>query len=191
MSDDDFLRFCQSNPHLDFERDADGTIVLTAPTAGGSSRRNFRLYPPLNIWIEDSGIGGEGFESSGGFTLPNGAVRSPDMAWVSEGRLQTLSDEDWNRFLPLAPDFVVELRSHSDRLGDLTKKMAEYVENGVRLGWLIDPKTRRVHVYRPGAEPEVLEAPDSVDASPELPGFVLDLAPIWNPRRRRESFDPE
>ena len=122
---------------------------------------------------------GKTFDSSTGFTLPNGAVRSPDASWVLLSRWATLSESEQIRFPPICPDFVIGLRSPSDRLSDTQAKMVEYIQNGARLGWLLDPQSRQVHVYRPGQEVEPLEAPDSVSGDPVLPGFVLDLSRIW------------
>ena len=124
---------------------------------------------------------GVAFDSSGGFKLPNGATRSPDAAWVKRSRLAALTRDQKQKFLPLCPDFVIELRSPTDNLQATQDKMREYMDNGAQLGWLIDPLTRRVHAYRPQSQPEILEAPDTVSADPFLPGFRLDLQRIWEP----------
>ncbi len=134
----------------------------------------------LGVWARRDGAGVI-FDSSAGFLLPNGAMRAPDAAWVLRSRLEPLSAEAKERFIPLTPDFVVELRSPSDRLADLERKLEEYRSQGARLGWLIDPQERRIHVYRPGRPPEVLDDPAEVSGAPELPGFLLDLEPIWAP----------
>ncbi len=118
-------------------------------------------------------------DSSGGYVLPDQAMRAPDASWVLRSRLADISPDRREKFLPLCPDFVVEIKSPSDRLAVLQAKMEEYRDNGARLGWLIDPQARRVHVYRPGREAEVLENPATVAGDPELAGFVLDLEPIW------------
>src|SRR5262249_49583803 len=121
------------------------------------------------------------FDSSAGFTLPNGATRSPDVAWVKRSRLATLTAEQKRKFLPLSPDFVVELRSPSDRLASLQEKMEEYVANGTRVGWLIDTETRRVYVYRPGSAVDCVDNPPTLSGEPLLAGFSLDLRAIWDP----------
>jgi Uma2 family endonuclease len=123
---------------------------------------------------------GIGFDSSTGFTLPNGAKRSPDVAWVRRERWEALSEEERDRFPPLCPDFVIELRSRSDPLTPLQEKMAEYIANGAQLGWLIDPGERRLYIYRPEVTPECLEQPEQVSGEPLLPGFELDLREIWS-----------
>ncbi len=150
-----------------------------APASWLSSDSNAELTMQLRQWAKQDGSG-RAFDSSGGFILGNRAVRSPDAAWVRKSRIQQLgpiADE----FLPLAPDFVAELRSPSDRLSALQAKMREYIENGVQLGWLIDRRARRVMIYRPGEPVETLDNPANITANPELSGFVLDLTPIWNP----------
>jgi Uma2 family endonuclease len=134
----------------------------------------------LDAWAENDGSG-IGFDSNGGFILPNGAMRSPDAAWVRRERLANLTAEQKQRFLPLCPDFVIELRSPSDPLSTIQAKMREYTENGARLGWLIDPEERKVHVYKPNEPVEVLGNPDKLSGEPALPGFVLGLKPIWEP----------
>ena len=147
------------------------------PAGADTSRKNAELAVQLGIWAKRDGTGVT-FDSSGGFRLPNGAVRSPDASWVGRTRLAGLSAEERTKFLPLCPDFVVELRSPSDRLPVLRDKMREYVDNGARLGWLIDPLGGQVFVYRPGASVERLEEPDHVSADPVLPGFRLDMEEI-------------
>ena len=178
LSDEDFYQLCGANPDLRMERTAEGEIVIMAPAGGATSNRNFNIVSALATWTERDGSG-MGFDSSAGFRLPNGAVLGPDAAWVRRGRVVALSAEQIEHFLPLAPDFVIELRSPSDRPRVLEAKMAEYIANGVRLGWLIDPYARSVKVYRPGKDPELLNAPERVAGDPELPGFVLELEGIW------------
>ena len=134
----------------------------------------------LRLWAKRSGTG-VAFDSNGGFILPNGAMRSPDASWVRRGRLVALTAEQKQRFLPVCPDFVIELRSPSDRLAPIEAKMREYIENGARLGWLIDPIERKVHVYKNGEPVRALDNPDTLRADPTLPGFVLDLKPSWEP----------
>ena len=180
MDEEQFFEFCQINRGWRIERSAQGDLEVMAPTGGETSNRNFRISVQLGIWTDNDGTG-VAFESSGGFVLPNGAMRSPDASWVRRERLAQLTAEQRQRFLPLCPDFVVELRSTSDPLAVIESKMGEYLENGAHLGWLIDPEGRRVHVYEPGKEVSILETPDEVSGDPVLPGFVLDLRPIWAP----------
>ena len=178
MTEDQFFEFCQANHDLRLERTSSGDIVVMAPEGGGSGYRGSELIAELRDWARRDRTGVV-FGSSAGFTLPNGAVRSPDAAWVRKERLRSLSREQKEKFLPLCPDFVVEVRSPSDRLADLREKMSEYMENGARLGWLLDPQAREAYVYRSGARVQRLRNPGSLAADPELPGFVLDLATIW------------
>jgi Uma2 family endonuclease len=178
MSRDQFFEFCRRNPHISMERTAQGDVVIMTPAGFESSRRNLELAAELLTWSKADGTG-EAVDSSCGFWLPNGAMRGPDAAWIRGDRLATLSAAERKRFLELAPDFVAEIRSPTDRLRILRDKMQEYVDNGVRLAWLIDPIERRVEVYRPGAAPQIHDQPTQVSGDPELPGFVLDLKPIW------------
>lgn len=180
LTDDQLFELCQRNRDLRIEREATGDLLLMTPTGGKSANRNARILARLSRWSERDGSG-ETFDSSGGFLLPNGAMRSPDAAWILRTRLADLPAETRERFLPLCPDFVLELRSPTDPLADLQEKMREYLDNGARLGWLIDPLERRIHVYRPGAKVEVLDDAASVSGSPELPGFELELERIWEP----------
>lgn len=180
LSDDELFELCVRNPELRMERTAGGDLIVMTPAGGISGNRNFEIVGALREWVRHDGTG-QGFDSSTGFLLPNGAMRAPDAAWVLRSRLEPLSREAKERFIPLTPDFVVELRSPSDRLPDLQAKMEEYRDQGARLGWLIDPEERKVYVYRPGRPVEVLVNPDKASGDPELPGFVLDLEPIWAP----------
>jgi Uma2 family endonuclease len=180
MSDECFFNFCQVNREWRIERDAQGEVFIMPPAGGETSGKNARLTTVLTTWSLQDGTG-VAFDSSGGFDLPNGATRSPDAAWVRRSRLATLAPEQKERFLPLCPDFVIELRSPSDRLQTLQDKMQEYLDNGAQLGWLLDTPNRRVFVYRPGKAVECLENPATLAGEPELPGFVLELAKIWQP----------
>jgi len=173
-----FFEFCQLNRDWRIERTAEGELVVMPPTGWKTGNYNLRISAVLLAWADQDGTG-VATDSSTGFDLPNGATRSPDAAWVRRSRLAVLSDEQKARFLPLCPDFVIELRSPSDSLKILQDKMQEYIDNGAQLGWLLDPLDRRVSVYRPGAEVERLEDPVTVAGDPELPGFVLDLGKIW------------
>jgi Uma2 family endonuclease len=178
MSDQQFYDFCRTNPDLRIERNANGEIIIMPPAFSDTGNRNGRVFGQLYVWSEADGTG-EAFDSSSGFTLPNGATRSPDAAWILSDRWDALALEQQASFAPIAPDFVVELRSSSDTLVSLKEKMVEYIANGVRLGLLIDRKNCQVHVYRPDREPEVLDHPESVSCEPEMPGFALKMARIW------------
>jgi Uma2 family endonuclease len=177
LTDEQFFELCSANRDMRFERSANGELIIMAPTGWGTGNKNAELGVDLGLWNRQARLG-KVFDSSTGFRLPNGADRSPDASWVSKDRLEALNP-DPAKFLPLAPDFVVELRSESDTLKPLQTKMREYIDNGVRLGWLIDPKNQRVEIYRPGQEVEILEAPASLSGEEVLPGFRLDLSPMW------------
>ena len=174
-----FARLTVENPDARLERARDGTLVLMPPTGADGSRRNLNLAIQLGAWNEAARLG-VAFDSSGGFELPDGSVRAADAAWVSLPRRQRLTQAQRKTFAPLCPDFVVELRSPSDRMADLREKMIDYIANGVRLGWLIDPYEKRVEAYRPDREVEELLAPESLAADDVLPGFLLKLAPIYD-----------
>ncbi len=174
FTDDRFYEFCRLNRDLRIERTAAGEVAIMGPAGGDSSDRNAEIAFQLRRWAKRDGTG-RTFDSSGGFRLPNGAVRSPDAAWVDSARLAVLTDDERRSFPPLCPDFVVELRSPSDSLAALRDKMQEYVDNGARLGWLIDPPGGVVFVYRPGVPPERLDEPASLSADPVLPGFRLQM----------------
>jgi Uma2 family endonuclease len=178
MSDRQFYDFCQTNPDLRIERNAEGAVIVMPPAFSDTGNRNSKIAGQLFVWTEADRTG-EAFDSSSGFTLPNGAIRSPDGAWILCDRWNALSAKQQASFAPIAPDFVVELRSSSDRLIGLQEKMVEYVANRVRLGLLIDRKHRKVYVYRPGQAVEVLEEPEVVSCEPELPGFGLKMAKVW------------
>jgi len=174
-----FARLTVENPDARLERARDGTLVLMPPTGADGSRRNLNLAIQIGAWNEAARLG-VAFDSSGGFELPDGSVRAADAAWVSLPRRQRLTQAQRKTFAPLCPDFVVELRSPSDRMADLREKMIDYIANGVRLGWLIDPYEKRVEAYRPDREVEELLAPESLAADDVLPGFLLKLAPIYD-----------
>lgn len=179
LSDDQLLELCRLNKELRIERTSEGDLEIMTPAGGRSSSRNARVVRQLGNWAEGDGRGVV-FDSSAGFILPNGAMRAPDAAWVRRSRLAGLSPEEAEKFLPLCPDFVIELRSPTDRLSTQQDKLEEYLENGAELGFLIDPIDRVVYVYRPGRLPEVLEEPQAVSAEPVLPGFILQLDEIWS-----------
>ncbi|MGE0132151.1 MAG: Uma2 family endonuclease [Blastocatellales bacterium] len=178
MSDDEFFDFCMKHPDLRIERTSEGDLIIMPPTGGETGRSNFKLSGHFYNWVEADGSG-EGFDSSTEFKLPNGAHRSPDVAWVRRERWEALTPEQRRKFPPLCPDFVIELRSNTDRLGMLKDKMQEYIDNGARLGWLIDPIERKVWVYRPDVEAERLDNPATVSGDPELPGYVLPMDRVW------------
>ncbi len=180
MTDEQFFAFCRQNRDLRIEQTADGDWIIMAPAGGETGSRNSEIARQLGNWAMQDRTG-VAFDSSTGFVLPSGSKRSPDASWVKRVRLSSLTPEQKQKFLPLCPDFALELRSPSDALGPLQDKMAEYRDNGLSLGWLIDTATRTIWVYRPGRETQEINAPETVSGSPELPGFVIDLALIWNP----------
>jgi Uma2 family endonuclease len=180
LSDDELFDICARNPELRIERTAEGNLIVMTPAGGASGHRNLEIGMALGVWARRDGTG-VAFDSSTGFLLPNGAMRAPDAAWVLRARLDPLPAETKEKFLPLCPDLVIELRSTSDRLLDVQMKMEEYRDNGARLGWLVDPRERRVHVYRPARPVEILNDPAQVTGDPEVPGFVLELGPVWAP----------
>lgn len=178
MTAEQFYAFCQANPELRIERTAEGEVVIMPPAFSDTGNRNVRISYQVVAWADRDDTG-EAFDSSAGFTLPNGAIRSPDTAWIKRDRWNTLSNEQKASFAPIYPDFVIELRSSSDTLSGLKKKMQEYIDNGVQLGLLIDRKKRKVHIYRPDRIPEILENPDGVSCDPELTGFTLKMNKVW------------
>jgi Uma2 family endonuclease len=178
MTNEQFYAFCQTNQDLRIERTASGEVIIMPPAFSDTGNRNFKAALKLGVWAEQDGTG-EGFDSSSGFTLPSGATRSPDAAWIRSDRWDQLSEAQKASFAPICPDFVIELRSASDTLISLQDKLQEYIENGAQLGLLIDRKSRTVHLYRPKRSPEILENPDAVSCNPELPGFTLQMAKIW------------
>jgi len=178
LTDEQFFQLCQDNRDLRFERNANGELIIMPPTGGETGNRNGRLTQQLFNWTDVDGTG-IAFDSSTGFKLPNGGDRSPDAAWIPLERWNALTVEQKRRFLPLCPDFVVELLSPSDSLAATQEKMREYLANGSRLGWLIVRAFRRVEIYRQGREVEVLESLVSLSGEDVLPGFVLNLELIW------------
>jgi Uma2 family endonuclease len=180
LTDDQLFELCQINQELWIERTAEGDLVIMAPEGWETGSRSLTLGTLLTQWAWQDGTGVTS-GSSAGFILPNGAMRAPDVAWVLRSRLEGLTTEQKQKFLPLCPDFVVEIRSPSDRLSTVQAKMQEYLDNGARLGWLFDPPNRVVYVYRPNQPVERLENPPTISGEPVLPGFVLDLQRIWEP----------
>jgi Uma2 family endonuclease len=178
LTDKQFHQICQANRDLRIERTATGELIIMPPTGGGTGKRNSDINIDLGIWNRKTELGVV-FDSSTGFKLPNGAYRSPDAAWIPLEKWTTLTPEQQENFLPLCPDFVIELRSPSDGLKSLQDKMQEYIENGTRLGWLINYRDRQLEIYRQGIEKEVLDSPASASGEDVLPGLVLDLQKIW------------
>ncbi len=178
MSEAQFYELCRTNPDLRIERNAQGEVIVMAPTFADTGNRNGRVFGQVFMWAETDGSG-EAFDCGSGFTFPNGAILSPDCSWILADRWNALSPEQQASFAPIAPDFAVELRSSSDTLIGLQAKMQEYIENGVRLGLLIDRKNQKVHIYRRNCEPQILDNPGVVSCDPELPGFGLKMAKIW------------
>ena len=177
LTDEQFFQMCQKNRDYRFERTASGELLIMPPTGSDTGRRNVKITTQLDIWNSETNLG-EVFDSSTGFTLPNGAERSPDASWVKIERWNALTPEQQEKFAPICPDFVVELRSRTDSLKELQEKMQEYIENGAQLGWLIDRKNKRVEIYRPGKDVEILDNPVSLSGENVLPGFVLHLEQI-------------
>lgn len=178
FNDDQFYQLCRDNPDVKFERNANGELIVMPPTGGETGKRNAKLTARFVLWNEQTELG-EVFDSSTCFKLPNGPDRSPDLSWIQLERWNALTLEQREKFPPIAPDFVLELMSPSDSLRETQAKMQEYMNAGVKLGWLIDRKTRRVEIYRQGQPKEVLESLTSLSGEDILPGFVLDLLFVW------------
>lgn len=173
-----FDRVCEANPDRSFELTAQGVLVIMPPVGVESGNYESELLGDLVIWNRQTRLG-KTFSSSTVFTLPNGSKRSPDAAWVELSRWEAVSKEERKKFALLVPDFVIELRSETDRLPPLQAKMVEYRDNGVRLGWLINPRDRQVEIYRLDCDVEVLAHPLTLSGEDVLPEFTLDLSPIW------------
>lgn len=178
LTSEAFLEFVAANPELQLERTSTGELVIMSPTGGETGDRNDEVSFQLRAWNKQTKLG-KTFNSSTGFTLPNGATRSPDASWVRLDRWLALTSQQREAFPPLCPDFVVELRSPSDNLKNLQAKMQEYIEQGATLGWLIDPKTKQVEIYRQGRDREILNQPTTLSGENILPGFVLDLQLVF------------
>ena len=178
LTGEQFWQLCQDNQDFQFERTATGELIIMPPTGGNTGKRNVKLITQLDLWNSQTRLG-EVFDSNTGFTLPNGADRSPDASWVSRERWEALTPEQQEKFIPLCPDFVVELMSPSDRLEKTRQKMQEYQENGARLGWLINRKQQQIEIYRLNQGVEILDHPNEISGEDVLPGFVLDLTTIW------------
>ena len=180
MSDEQFAEFCADHPDLFFEMTAEGELIVMPPTYSFTGTQNTEILGQLRDWARRDGRG-VASDSSTGFVLPNGARRSPDAAWTFKTEIAKLSPKSRNGFWHLCPAFVIELRSKSDRMRTVREKMREYLANGAHLGWLIDPESRTVEIYRPGREPEVLVGAESVPGEGPIEGFVLHLPPVWDP----------
>jgi Uma2 family endonuclease len=178
LTKEQFTKLCQENRDFRFELTAQQELIIMPPAGSETGHRNSKLNLRLAAWAEGDKTGLT-FDSSAGFTLPNGAIRSPDASWVKKERWETLSQEQREEFSPLCPDFVIELRSPSDRLSEVQAKMQEYIENGARLGWLLDPQDKRVSIYRPNQPVEILDNPAELQGDPILPGFVLHVREVW------------
>ncbi|WP_448573822.1 Uma2 family endonuclease [Trichothermofontia sp.] len=179
LTDEQFEEICRHNRDLRLERSARGELLIMPPTGGETGHRNLKLAVRLGTWSEQNNLG-LAFDSSTGFKLPNGAIRAPDAAWVRRDRWLALTPEQHQTFIPLCPDFAIELCFPSDELADVRAKMLEYQENGLQLGWLIAPKTRTVEIYRTQQVPELVMNPASLSGESFLPGFILDLTSIFS-----------
>jgi Uma2 family endonuclease len=178
LTDEQFYDLCQVNPELRIERTATGELIFMPPTGGETGNRNAELLIEFGLWNRQAKLG-KIFDSSTCFRLPNGADRSPDLAWVCQPRWEALTPNQREKFPPLAPDFVLELMSPSDQLDALQSKMKEYLDNGVKLGWLLNRRDRQVEIYRLGQPTERLLSPASLSGEPVLPGFTLQLQWFW------------
>ncbi|AKG23133.1 Uma2 family endonuclease [Calothrix sp. 336/3] len=178
LTREQFYDLCAANPDLKLERNAQGELVIMPPTGGETGRSNVNLILQIASWNEQNQLG-EVFDSSTGFTLPSGSDRSPDVSWVEKSRWQALTPEQREKFIPLCPDFVIEIMSPSDTLKKVQEKMDEYMQNGCQLGWLINRKKQEVEIYRSGQAVEILTSPETISGEETLPGFVLNLQKIW------------
>ncbi len=178
LTDEQFFQLCQINKDIRFERNAKGDLIIMSPTGGETGIINADISANLGIWNRQTKLG-VGFNSSVGYQLLNGANRSPSCSWIPIEKWNNLTSEQRTKFLPLCPDFLIELMSPSDSLSDTRKKMKEYQENGMRLGWLINRKTQQVEIYRAGKDVEILDSPETLSGEDILPGFILYMITIW------------
>ncbi|MGI0481615.1 Uma2 family endonuclease [Geminocystis sp. CENA526] len=178
LNDEQFFQLCQKNRDVKFERNAKGDLIIMPPTEGITGNRNGKITQKLFNWAENNN--GIAFDSSTGFKLPNGANRSPDASWIPLEKWQNLTPSQQQKFLPFSPDFVIELLSLTDSLKDTQQKMLEYMENGSKLAWLINPQLKQVEIYRQGKEVEILDNPNTISGEDILPNFTLDLTMIWS-----------
>ena len=179
LTDDQFYELCLANRDLRLERTATGEIIIMPPAGGETGHRNIEISFQLEAWSSQNNLG-LAFDSSTGFKLPNGAERAPDASWIKCDRWNSLNTEQKRKFPPLCPDFVIELRSETDSIKTLQLKMLEYIDNGAKLGWLIDPKTQNVEIYRLGKPVEIVQNPAVLSGEDILPGFVLNLNSIFS-----------
>ena len=180
VTPEQFTALAVANRDLRLERTAQGKLIVNPPADWETGKRNCSIIGQLDRWYEENRESGKAFDSSTGFTLPNGAIRSPDASWVSRERWEALTPDEKTTFPKICPDFVVELRSNSDALKPLQEKMREYLDNGAKLGWLINPQQRQVEIYRHNKEKQVLENPTQLSGEEILPGFILKLSRLWN-----------
>ena len=178
LTDDQFYELCLANRDLRLERTATGEIIIMPPAGGETGHRNIEISFQLEAWSSQNGLG-IAFDSSTGFKLPNGAERAPDASWIKCDRWNSLNAEQKRKFPPLCPDFVIELRSETDSIKTLQLKMLEYMDNGAKLGWLIDPKSQKVEIYRLEKQVEILQNPATLSGEDVLPGFILNLSSIF------------
>ena len=178
LDDDHFLAICQANPDLKFERTSQGNLVIMSPTGGETGKKNAEIIGDFINWNRHQKQGII-FDPSTGFKLPNGAIRSPDVSWIQTERWEALTQEERQKFANIAPDFILELRSQTDVLSDVQDNLEEYLENGVRLGWLIDPIQETVEIYRQGKEKEILVKPETISGEAVLVEFRLNLNLVW------------
>ncbi|PSO91957.1 MAG: hypothetical protein BRC43_00100 [Cyanobacteria bacterium QS_3_48_167] len=178
LTKEEFYQLCQQNSDLRLERNAQGEIIIMPPTGGETGKRNSILLVQLWLWNEQTQLG-EVFDSSTGFSLPKGGDRSPDISWVKKSKWEALTPQQKEKFVPLCPDFLIELISPSDNLKNTQDKMQEYLNNGNRLGWLINPQQKQVEIYRPEQAVETLQSPPNLSGEDVLPGFTLNLQRIW------------
>ncbi|MBM0740744.1 Uma2 family endonuclease [Phormidium sp. CLA17] len=178
LTDEQFVEVCRANPEVKFEQTAQGELIIVAPTGGETGSYNSELNADFVVWNRRTQLGVV-FDSSTCFVLPNNAKRSPDVSWIAKERWTALTLESLRKFPAIAPDFVLELLSPSDSLADAQAKMREYSDNGVRLGWLIDPETKQVEVYRQGQSVGTLSHPNTLSNEDVLPGFILNVDSIW------------
>jgi len=180
MTDEEFSAFCAEHPDLNFETTAEGELIVMAPTHSDIGARNSDVGLQLGIWARKDGRG-VCCDSSTGFVLPNGARRSPDASWTLKSRVQQLGTKKRKSFWHLCPDFVIEIKSDSDRLKPIQNKMAEYLQQGAQLGWLIDPENKTIEIYRPNGNIEKRANLDKLEGEGPVSGFVLDLTSVWDP----------
>lgn len=178
LTREQFYQLCEENPDLKLERNAQGELIIMPPTGGETGKSNSTINAQIWFWNDQNQLG-EVFDSSTGFTLPSGADRSPDVSWVEKSRWDALTKEQKEKFIPLCPDFVIDILSPNDSLKKTQNKMQEYIENGCRLGWLINQKKQEVEIYRLGQDVEVLKFPQTISGENVLPGFVLNIQRIW------------